>query len=289
MSAGMGRTIRLPDGRTLSYAEYGDRDGRPVLYCHGMPGSRLQRHPDPAAVAATGARLIVPDRPGCGLSTFQPRRRLLDWPGDVRELADALGIERLAVVGVSGGGPHALACAFAMPERLTGVGVVSSPAPLDRPRALDQWGRYARLGLRVARVSSSFFYPMLWLLGNPGRDPEGFVTLGVENLAQADQRVVGRPDVHAMLVADTCESVRQGLRGYWWDLVLLARPWGFAPEGVTIPVHLWHGEADGIVPCSEGRCLSRALPYCDSHYLPAEGHYLVFDHFAEVFAAVAPA
>jgi pimeloyl-ACP methyl ester carboxylesterase len=286
--AGEGRSVRLRDGRSLGYAEYGDPRGLAVFYCHGMPGSRLQRHPDLMTVAATGARLIVADRPGCGLSTFQGGRRLLDWPADLSQLADALGIDRFGVVGVSGGGPHALACAHAIPERLTGVAVVSSPAPLDRPHALDAWGRYARLGLQVARASPSLFYPLLALGGNPARDPEGFVTLGVEYLPQADQRVLARPDVHAMLVADTHESVRQGLRGYWWDLVVLARPWGFDPESIAMPVHLWHGEADAIVPCAMGRCLSGALPACRSRYLPGEGHFLIFDHLEEVFAAVAP-
>ncbi|MHB0878013.1 MAG: alpha/beta fold hydrolase [Anaerolineae bacterium] len=283
---GADRTMVLPDGRCLGYAEYGDRNGEPVFYCHGMPGSRLQRHPDIAAIAGKSARLIVPDRPGYGLSTFQPQRRLLDWPRDLCQLADHLALERFSVVGVSGGGPYALACAFALPERLTGVAVVSSPAPLDRPQTLRPWGQYARWGLRTAALSPGLFYPLLWLLGNPARDPERFVTLGVEHLAARDQSLLGQPDIRSVLIDDTRESVRQGLRGYWWDLVLLARPWGFDPGSITVPVHLWHGDADAIVPCAMGHCLAEAIPACHCRFLPRQGHFLVFDHLGDVFAAL---
>src|SRR5437868_4337089 len=110
--------FRLRDGRALGYAEYGDPGGTPVFFFHGSPGSRLQRHPDPSITSSFGARIITVDRPGYGRSDFQPGRRLLDWPADAAQLADALSIERFAAIGLSGGGPYLLACAYAMPERL---------------------------------------------------------------------------------------------------------------------------------------------------------------------------
>ncbi len=100
-----GKTLTLRDGRTLGYAEYGDPRGTPVFLCHGTPGSRLDRHPDETIATSLGVRLIVPDRPGYGLSSFQTGRSLLDWPADLDQLADSLGIGRFAVVGVSGGDP----------------------------------------------------------------------------------------------------------------------------------------------------------------------------------------
>src|SRR5512138_1016983 len=122
-------TITLHDGRALGYVDYGDPSGRALLYFHGHPGSRreaafLARQADEA-----GVRLVGVDRPGMGLSTYKPRRRLLDWPGDVTELADALRIDDFAVVGFSGGGPYAAACAFAIPERVTACGLVASVGP----------------------------------------------------------------------------------------------------------------------------------------------------------------
>lgn len=285
-AAPAGSTISLPDGRLLGYAEYGDRQGMPVFYCHGMPGSRLQRHPDDELLLSTGVRLIVADRPGCGLSAFQPRRRLLDWPQDVARLADALAIDRFAVVGVSGGGPHALACAFAMPTRLIGAAVVSSPGPLDHRGALDGWGRRARLGLRIASLSPALFYLVLQRFGNPSRNPEAFWTTGAAGLSAADRRVLSRPELVAALVEDTREALRQGLRGYWWDLVLLAKPWGFAPSSLRLPVHLWHGDADTVVPVAAGRTLASSIPRCEGHFLPCQGHLLVYDYVADIFAAL---
>ena len=122
--------IRLADGRRLGYAEYGDPEGKPLFYCHGFPASRLEAALlDPSARKA-GVRVVAADRPGCGLSDFQPDRRIGDWPGDVVELAGALGIDRFAVVGVSGGGPYALACARKIPQRLTAAAVVCGLGPV---------------------------------------------------------------------------------------------------------------------------------------------------------------
>ena len=113
--------ILLQDSRYLSYAEYGSRSGCPVFYFHGLPGSRLQRPPEIPPALRHKIRLVTIDRPGMGFSTFKPGRRLLDWPSDVEELADALGIGRFAVIGVSGGGPYAAACAYGIPGRLNAV------------------------------------------------------------------------------------------------------------------------------------------------------------------------
>src|SRR3954470_5422757 len=104
-------TIELPDGRTLAYAEWGDPQGRTIIACHGTPGCRLNRHPNQELVRSTGARVITFDRAGYGQSTRNPGRRVVDVVGDATALADHLGLDRFAVSGGSGGGPHALAIA----------------------------------------------------------------------------------------------------------------------------------------------------------------------------------
>src|SRR5215831_6622757 len=126
-------TVILADGRRIGYAEWGDADGRPLLYFHGWPGSRLEGRLGAEAARASGVRLVALDRPGMGLSDRLPRRRLIDWPSDVAAVADALGLRRFAVLGISGGGPYAVACARMLADRLIGVGVVSSLAPMDAP------------------------------------------------------------------------------------------------------------------------------------------------------------
>lgn len=127
------RTLRLRDGRLLGYAEYGDPGGPALFYFHGFPGSRLEARLGDAVAARNGVRLIALDRPGFGLSHFKPGRTISEWPDDVVELADALGIDRFAVMGVSGGGPYVAACALKIPHRLIGAAMVSSTAPSDAP------------------------------------------------------------------------------------------------------------------------------------------------------------
>jgi pimeloyl-ACP methyl ester carboxylesterase len=134
------KCITFRDGRTLAYAEYGDPDGKLVFYFHGTPGSRLEHHSDDAIARERGARIITADRPGYGHSDFQPHRTFLDWPDDVVQLADALEIERFAVCGWSGGTPHAAACAYKIPDRLTNVCLFSGTAlPSASPVFCAAW------------------------------------------------------------------------------------------------------------------------------------------------------
>jgi len=281
--------IALRDGRRLGYAEYGDLGGAPVFYFHGMPGSRLQRHPDPAVASDLGVRVITCDRPGYGLSDFQTGRRLLDWPRDVTQLADALGIERFAVLGVSGGGPHAAACAYALPERVTRAGIVSSPRPLGGWQDAAGMSSLARLALGIGARAPLLLRPVVWALSNPGRNSEQFVLSSARYLPPADQAVLQRAAFRAMMIEDSAEAGRRGVRAYWWDLALLTRPWGFDLGGIHVPVHLWHGEADNIVPAAMGHYLAAAIRTCQASFLPGEGHFLVFNHLWDILRVlVAP-
>ncbi|MDA1004205.1 MAG: alpha/beta hydrolase, partial [Chloroflexi bacterium] len=145
------REITLADGRRLAYAEYGAPTGVPVFVFPGTPGSHLLSSVAEQPALARGVRIIAPDRPGIGRSDDQPGRRFSDWPADVAQLADALGCERFAVVGISGGGPYALSCASALPARVTIAGIVSSPAPFDVPGMLDGMPPPLRAGWALLR------------------------------------------------------------------------------------------------------------------------------------------
>ena len=149
-------TLILSDGRSLAYAEYGDSHGKPVFFFHGMPGSRLFRPPD-EITEKTGVRLITTDRPGYGLSAFQPGRRFLDWPGDISQVADHLGIQKFYAAGHSGGGPYVAACAYALPERVTAAAVLSGAGPVAAPGSTRGMTSTNKLGLTMGR-----FIP--WLL-----------------------------------------------------------------------------------------------------------------------------
>jgi pimeloyl-ACP methyl ester carboxylesterase len=123
-------TFTLSDGRTLGFVEHGDRRGTPIFFFHGLPGSRLQRHPDESVAQRLAIRLFTFDRPGIGLSTVQPGRRILDWPRDVDEFADAQGFDRFRVLGWSAGAPYALATAYMLSDRVTKIGLVAPLSPL---------------------------------------------------------------------------------------------------------------------------------------------------------------
>ena len=125
------RQVTLSDGRTLGFDDFGDPEGTPVLFFHGFGSSRVVRHPDDDIAAQLGARIIAVDRPGIGISTRQSNRRVTDWPRDVDELLEILGIDRCSIVAWSGGGPYALACGWQMPERFSVIGLISGPAPLS--------------------------------------------------------------------------------------------------------------------------------------------------------------
>jgi pimeloyl-ACP methyl ester carboxylesterase len=127
--------IQLKDGRSLGYVDYGNPDGKPIFCFHGFFGSRLDwtYFDDACRFEDLNARIIVADRPGMGLSDFKPKRKLLDWPNDVVELADSLKLDRFGVMGISGGGPYAVACAYKIPERLTATAIVSGMGPSEAP------------------------------------------------------------------------------------------------------------------------------------------------------------
>jgi pimeloyl-ACP methyl ester carboxylesterase len=277
--------ISLPDGRSLGYAGYGDPAGKPVLYFPGAPGSRLL-HPPAGPTTARGVRLIVVERPGFGRSDYQPDRTLLDWPADVVALAAALGIDRFAVVGISAGGPYALACGRLIPHQLTGVALISPVGPADVPDSTAEMPRVRRAGAAVARRAPWLLRPLLWLTSNPHRNPERFFARMKSQNAPVDLEILTRPEVKAMLMRSYLEATRNGLRGFAREAVILANPWGFRPQDVTVPVVLWHGEADANVSLSAVRYLAQTLPHCRATFLPDEGHWLLLEHWEEVLASL---
>jgi pimeloyl-ACP methyl ester carboxylesterase len=282
-------TLALRDGRVLGYAVYGDPRGTPVFYFHGFPGSRFEAAPAHAAAVRLGIRLIAPDRPGFGLSTFQPRRSLRDWPEDVDEFADALGVTRFAVLGVSGGGPYALACASRLPHRLTAVGIVAAVGP---PVTLEPGVTVTplvRLALSVA-ARTPWLLGIFWSLAAAGiRLGAGAILRYLAaSLPPADRAMLARGEVRRALIRSFREAARQGGAGGAWELHLYGGPWEIPWSAIRLPVRLWHGEADTVVPPVMGRYYASVLPRCEASFLPREGHYsLPLGHTEEILRALA--
>jgi pimeloyl-ACP methyl ester carboxylesterase len=284
-----GATMRLPDGRTLGYLDSGDPAGRAVFFCHGTPGSRLYHHPDESIPQALGVRLIAPDRPGYGLSTFQRGRTLLDWPADLAALADHLGIGRFAVVGLSGGGPHALACALSLTSRLTHVGLVASTAPLDIPEATRGMAQSNRVALAATRALPFPVVRLLYgyMIGGQLKHPEATLDQQAQQFPASDRTVRENAAWRTMELANLREAYRQGAHGHAWEGRMLTRPWGFHLGAITLRVHLWQGEADVLVPPTMGQYLAATLPNCAATFVREAGHLALFvQHWGGILATM---
>ena len=277
------RTIELTDGRELAYCEFGDSSGTPLLYFHGFPGSRLEPEMAATPSAIPGVRLIAVDRPGFGRSSPQPGRRLVDWPHDVAQLADGLGLERFACMGVSGGGPYALACAHAIPERLTRVACVAGVGPFGVPGATEGMMIANRMLFTVARYSQAAVRLAMWPMLRQIKRGSLPLDRMAKQLPPPDREVLERPGVRESFVESAIESLRQGLRAVGEEAQLYSRDWGFAHADIGMEVHLYQGELDRNVSPSMGRWQAGALPHCKAHFYPDEGHLsLVMNRMDEI-------
>ncbi|HEY3194261.1 MAG TPA: alpha/beta fold hydrolase [Candidatus Dormibacteraeota bacterium] len=277
--------LRLRDGRQLAYTEWGDQGGDTIIFQHGTPGSRLDHEAAQELYRSLKLRVITPDRPGYGLSDEKPRRQLVEWPSDVIELADSLHIPRFGVVSLSGGGLYALACAALIPDRLLSVVTTGSPAPFDHPGAVAGMQFPHRAGLWLVETLPLIFEGGVKLLsGLIERHPAYFVDNLTDNSPVADRQVLTTPWVRSSVVATLLEAVRGGSEGYDDDLRVLTSPWGFRLEDIRVPVHVWHGEVDAVIPLHQARYLAETIPGADLTICPGEAHMLLWNHLPEILA-----
>ncbi|KAL1861539.1 hypothetical protein Daus18300_008802 [Diaporthe australafricana] len=296
------RTVTLPDGRTLAWAEAGEPTGFPLFLFHGFPGSRLEARGVDDLGRRHNVRFIAPDRPGYGRSTLQPGRRITDWPSDVRHLARHLDVGRYGVLGGSGGGPYALACADAIPSgELASVGLLCSAAPWEAGTRGLPWS--ARLGsyaaayfpsvsvsiidfcLDVARrlAASKSGQKMLDDIAVKAAATAGKVIPESEKTTEA---VAARRE---RLLAIFLEPFAQGSRGFVHEAYLLSQPYGFRPEDVSYDgkIHVWHGTADKNSPIRMVRWMSERLPNCELHEFEGETHFTIMKHLEDIIPKLA--
>jgi pimeloyl-ACP methyl ester carboxylesterase len=280
-------TLLLGDGRRLGYAQYGQPDGEPLFYFHGHPGSRLEARFAHKAAAEAGLRVIALDRPGYGLSDFQPGRVITDWPADVAEAADLLRIGRFSVAGASGGGPYALACAWLLPGRVIRAGVISGVGPYQVHGITRGMRWQNRIGFQwCSRWPALARALMRFMRRNITSHPERTIEAIARAMSPADAAVVRRPEVRDVLIADITEAFRQGIQGASLEMALLGQPWGFSLREIQSEVHLWQGEADNLVPPAMGKYQAAQIPHCHATLLPGEGHLLIIDRMPDLIAAL---
>jgi pimeloyl-ACP methyl ester carboxylesterase len=279
----------LPDGRRLAYAEFGAQQGVPVIYLHGTPGSRLE----PSIIgddvlAAAGLRLIAFDRPGLGGSDFLPGRTIRDIAKDVAQLAAHLGLDGFSVLGVSGGGPYAAACAAELPDRIKSAVIVSGA-----------W-TWAELGgavrvppgdALVSFVSGRLPYSLLRPLQLLTRLPPGlrrrWLTLLRSFLPKPDRVQLRQPWRRDALIAAVKEAIRPGLRGAALDMRLIERRYGFDCSAIGIPVRIFHGAFDRNVSLVLVQAYAKKIPGAQLTVSPRDGHLSTLcGHFAEIAAAL---
>ncbi|MEB3071344.1 alpha/beta fold hydrolase [[Mycobacterium] vasticus] len=267
--------IAVGEDRQLGFAEFGAPHGRAMFWLHGTPGARRQIPVEARLYAAeANIRLIGVDRPGIGSSTPYQYETVSQFAEDLRTVADTLGIDKMAVIGLSGGGPYTLACASAMPDRVVTVGVLGGVAPAVGPEAIDS------PLMTLARIAE----PVLERAGRPiGMLATGLIRMirpvaspALELYAlispEGDRRLLGRPEFKAMFLDDLLNGSRKQLAAPIADAVLFARYWGFRLDEIAVPVHWWHGDADHIVPYSHGEHAVSLLPDATLYTLPGESH-----------------
>lgn len=265
------KLFQLKDGRKLAYAEYGKPDGIPVFYFHGTPGSHILPEGDVAYAVRHNLRLIVVARPGFGQSDFKPNRTLLDWPDDVVELADFLNIARFGVIGHSGGGPHAAACAYKIPERLTRATLVSSLAPCD---AFGECPEPPPLSEREAHYAA---YEQV-----VKNDAEGWFTEVLTQVGDIDR--ARALELKPFYITSFQEALRNGWQGYLHEMeILYFHPWQFSVADIRVKVHLLHGEADPGVPVTHGRYLAEHIPNAHAVYIQDVGHQIPEPYWNTIF------
>ena len=268
-------SVAVRDDRRLGFAEYGNPHGRAVVWMHGTPGAHRQI-PIEARVYAEDAnlRLIGLDRPGIGSSTPHLYDNIGDWVEDLRLLLDTLGISHTAMIGLSGGGPYALAAGALATDRVTSVGVLGGVPPTVGPDAIR--GGILELAVRLAPVLRRVRIPLSVVLTQVIRGVRPLAGSGLDLYAavqpQGDKRLLARPEFRAMFLDDLLHGARFQTLAPLNDLLLFARDWGFALADVTVPVHWWHGDADHIIPFAHGRHCADRLPDATFTAIDGESH-----------------
>jgi pimeloyl-ACP methyl ester carboxylesterase len=283
------RYIKLTDSRQIAYCEYGDPKGKSVLYFHGTPGSRYEPRLGDQAGKEYGYRILALDRPGMGCSDYVRGRRLLDWPKDISEVVAHLEIEKFGVIGVSGGGPYALACGYALPDRLEFMVLMGSWGPVSEDPAL--WKAMAPLDRffgKLSKYAPWMFYVPFSFLGYAAKkmSPQSFIKSLESSMSSADRRLMSDEEMARFFAEDVKEAFRQGVRGPADDAIILYGEWGFGVEEVEVAVDLYHGEEDKFAPFSYAKYLDEKLPNSKLHSYPGKGHLFVMKSFGQVFEHV---
>jgi pimeloyl-ACP methyl ester carboxylesterase len=270
---------RTPDGRTLRYVEAGEPDGPLLLSQHGTPGCGRLYRSEVEGAQRLGARLVAYSRPGYDGSTPDAGRSVADAAADVAALLDALGAERFATYGWSGGGPHALACAALLPARCAAAATIAGAAPSDRPdlEFMAGMGDGNVQEFRAAFAGRETLTPML------EQERAGLLAVSPEQVVEAMAPFLSDVDAGALtgelaghLLGMFRAGLADGVDGWVDDDLAFVEPWGFDLGGIAVPVAIWQGDEDLMVPGAHGRWLAANVGGAEAHLPEREGHLTLF-------------
>ncbi len=284
------KTIVLSDGRTLGYAEYGDPEGFAIFYFHGGQESRLSAGFMDSTATKLGIRIIAPDRPGIGLSDFQEDRTLLHWANDISELADALRLDEFSIFGLSGGGPHVLACVKELPDRIKKAAVVSGTAPHNYkgklkgvwfPVKLVHWFAASKRDKNLRKFMEQEYKTL-------SKKPEKRLKQLQKYLPKPDRKLLrARPAYGYEFIEGSLEAYSQGIDAVVQEWKLYVADWGFKVSEITFPISLWYGDKDKMTPKYRGIHLHEKLGNSELFILENEGHFsLIRNHLEKILQAL---
>jgi pimeloyl-ACP methyl ester carboxylesterase/DNA-binding CsgD family transcriptional regulator len=277
----------LQDGRRLAYSDQGDPEGHPIIFMHGMAGSRHLRHPDDSLLLARRVRLIIPERPGSGDSDPLAGRSIGDWPRDVAELASHLGLSRFAVIGYSAGTPYALATALALPDQVSALHLVAPICPVEGLHDLRAYPPASRLNILMARHAPSLLKPLLGVaVKDMRRNVFRYVEHSMARSTESDRRVYESPQLRTAHAVGVLAGIQRGGDELAQEVILSCGNWGLDLTQLALPVHIWHGEGDPLVAPEGARQLAQRLPQAKLTMVQGGGHFIIYSHWAEILAGM---
>jgi len=276
--------IILRDKRKLGFAEYGDPNGFPIVYCHGSQSSRLEMHYDMTFARKNNLRIITIDRPGHGLSDFNPEGSILSFSKDVLELMDYLKTAKFSVACMSAGAPFALGIAYRFPERVNRVAIISGFAPYNS-ESKKHLSKDVRTMLKLAKsfpflLKSLLKIQVKQLRKNPDKALKGCLKI----MSEPDQKVLENKAVLKIIKNMFSEAFRNGGEGVGYEISkILVQDWNFKLYDINVPVTFWQGEKDNNVPLEWAKLMQNTVPNSELKLYPNEGHLIIFNHAEEIF------
>lgn len=273
-------SIKLKDGRQLGFAEYGDPNGQPIFYFHGLPGSRLEAGHLHEVAVANNFRLIGLDRPGMGLSSIEPKRSILSWVADVEAFANSMGIDKFSIIGHSGGAPFVAACAYIMPHRLNGAAIVSGMAPFENPEATASLALGQQIANNIIKaipwVANLMMKLTFIMLNKPS-----MLKQMLKQMPEVDQLVFRDPESSKAIINATKEAFRNGVAGVSQEIILTLKPWGFNLENINYPITVWQGGQDRQAPEMHAKIYAKLIPNAKLTFFKHEGHLSILKNHGE--------